>query len=255
MYNVIAIIQARLNSTRLPNKVLKKINNKTILEIIVDRVSKSKYIDKIVIATSVAEGDDKLCEFIQNNLSCDIVRGSLNNVLERFYKVSDRYKSKYIVRITADDPFKDPLLIDKCIETILNDSAIDYCSNTMVPTYPEGLDVEVFKTSALNKAYKEASLLSEKEHVTPYIWKNKNIFKTFNVTNDENLSNWRWTVDKPEDFTFATEIYKHFYYNFNISYKDIVEYIKQNPDLLKINNNTIRNEGYFKSIKEEQCKN
>ena len=254
MYKVIAIIQARLNSTRLPNKVLHKIGDKTLLEIIVNRISMSKYIEKIVIATSEAPSDDELCSYVQNNLECEIVRGDLDNVLDRFYKVSEKYPSEYIVRITADDPFKDSMIIDNCIEILLKNSKLDYCSNTIIPTYPEGLDVEVFKSEALKKAYNEAILNSEKEHVTPYIWKNKNIFNLVNLENDENLSNWRWTVDKPKDLAFAIEVYKNFNYNYLISYKEIIEYIKQNPELLLINNDTIRNEGYLKSLKEETCK-
>jgi spore coat polysaccharide biosynthesis protein SpsF (cytidylyltransferase family) len=246
MNKVIAIIQARLSSSRLPNKVL--------LEIIIDRISKSKYIEKIIVATSISQSDDRLCDYVKNNLSCELVRGSLNNVLERFYVASEKFPSEYIVRITADDPLKDFEIIDKCIEKIISDKSIDYCSNTIKPTYPEGLDVEVFKTEALKKAYTEAKLDSEKEHVTPYIWKNKSIFNTFNIEYTEDLSKWRWTVDKPQDLKLITKIYKDFDYDFSISYKKIIEYIKQNPNLLSIDNNTIRNEGYLKSVKEEQCK-
>ena len=255
MFNVIAVIQARLNSSRLPQKVLQKINGKTLLEIIINRISQSRYIEKIIIATSIAKTDDALYEFVKKNIDHEIVRGSLDNVLERFYSVSLQYPSKYIVRITADDPFKDAQIIDECIEQVIQNPELDYCSNTLEPTYPEGLDIEVFNTTALKKAYKEASLNSEKEHVTPYIWKNPKIFNIQNLKYKENLSSWRWTVDKPQDFIFAQEIYKHFNYDFSVSYKDIIEYLKNNKHLLSINNDTIRNEGYLKSIKEEKCKN
>ncbi len=252
MKQTIAIVQARLNSTRLPNKVLKKIGPKTILEIIVERISLSKHVEQIIIATSTSPTDDKLADFVTTRLPCPLVRGSLANVLERFYQASCQYPSQYIVRITADDPFKEAQLIDRCVEVLLQDASIDYCSNTLSPTYPEGLDVEVFKTAALKTAYTQATLDSEKEHVTPYIWKNNQLFHLQNISHCEDLSSWRWTVDKPQDFELAKRIYQHFNYNYQVPYQDIISWCKQNPEILTLNNDTVRNEGYLKSIRGEK---
>jgi spore coat polysaccharide biosynthesis protein SpsF (cytidylyltransferase family) len=251
---ILAIIQARMGSSRLPGKTLMKIHGKTILEHIIARASLSKHIDKFAIAITDNHYDDVLEAFIKKNLpKCDVFRGSENNVLERFYLCAVKYKPDYVVRITADDPLKDAEVIDKAIDILLKDPNLDYCSNTIEPTYPEGLDIEVFKFSALEKAYKEAKLDSEKEHVTPYIWKNPGKFKIKNFEYKENLSKWRWTLDKKEDFLFIQKIFDEFYKEDPLfSYKKVIEYLKKDPEVLLINSGTIRNEGYLKSLKKEE---
>lgn len=248
---VIAIIQARLGATRLPGKVLKSLEGKPMLQQIIERISMSKYIDKIIVATTVSPNDDALADFVKNQLKLEFTRGSDDDVLDRFYQASVEFPSDYIVRITADDPLKDAEIIDECIKELLKNPDLDYCSNTIKPTYPEGLDIEVFKSSALKKAYLEASKQSEREHVTPYIWKNQGKFNIKNIEFEKDLSAWRWTVDKPQDFEFMQVIFEHFKGNNTFSYKDAIKYIENNLDLLEINSGTIRNEGYIKSIKED----
>jgi spore coat polysaccharide biosynthesis protein SpsF (cytidylyltransferase family) len=250
---IVAIIQARLGSTRLPGKVLKQLKDKTILEHIISRVRRSQYIEKIIVATTVNPKDDKLVEFVSNIPNTEICRGSEDNVLERFCLCAKEFQADIIVRVTADDPLKDPSIIDEAISYILDNSDLDYCSNTIKPTYPEGLDIEVFRFEALEKAYNEASLLSEKEHVTPYIWKNKDIFNVKNFEYSEDLSSWRWTLDKPEDFEFISRIYDEFYDdNPNFSYTTVIDFLKKNFHIQEINIETIRNEGYLKSIENER---
>jgi spore coat polysaccharide biosynthesis protein SpsF (cytidylyltransferase family) len=249
---ILGIIQARLDSTRLPEKVLLKIQGKTILEHIISRVKCSKYINQIVVATTINKSEDVLVDFIKTNSLCDVFRGSVDNVLERFFLCAKKYNADIIVRITADDPIKDSEIIDIAVKKILDNEKLDYCSNTVKPTYPEGLDIEVFRFSALLKTYNEAKLKSEQEHVTPYIWKHPEIFNIENFEYKENLSSWRWTLDKSEDFEFMKIIYKNLYDKNKIfSYKDVIKFIKSNPEVLKINSGTIRNEGYLKSINEE----
>ena len=248
---VVAIIQARMGSTRFPGKVLAKINNHPLLEILISRVKMSKLIDKIVVATTTELEDDILCDWL-NAKGVDYFRGSEINVLERFYECAKVFKADLIVRITADDPLKDPEIIDEIVDLLQRLETIDYASNTLKPSYPEGLDVEAFRFSTLEKAHTEARLDSEREHVTSYIWKNNEKFKLQNVEMIPNLSKWRWTVDKPEDLEFISELLHFAKNDISLSYKIFIEIIKKNLFLIDINSNTLRNEGYIKSISKEK---
>jgi perosamine synthetase len=250
--NIVAIIQARTGSTRLPNKVLMKIKDKPVIAHIINRICGSRYINSIVVATTVNPADDVLVEYINTNTNCSVFRGSEENVLDRFYFCAKKHSADIIVRITADDPLKDAEIIDKAINMLLSDSHMDYVSNTITPTYPEGLDVEVFRFRALQKAFNEAESKTDKEHVTPYIWRNPGIFTIKNFEYEENLSGWRWTLDKPEDFEFITRIYDRFYNDKKaFSFKEVITYLKVNFDIQKINLGTVRNEGYLRSLKEK----
>jgi spore coat polysaccharide biosynthesis protein SpsF (cytidylyltransferase family) len=253
MMTTVAIVQARLGSTRLPDKVLMELCGKPMLQHIIERVRRSKTVGEVVVATTTSVRDDALASFAAGRLGVPLVRGSENNVLERFIMASRAYPSEIIVRITADDPLKDPSIIDLCVNELLRDKRLDYCSNTIVPTYPEGLDIEAFRTVALERVYREARLDSEREHVTPYIWNHPEIFATKNLTYTENLSAWRWTVDKPRDFELMTEIFGHFRDRGNdFSYREVIEFLKTRPDLVAHNQHTARNEGYQKSIQGEK---
>jgi len=244
-----SIIQARMGSSRLPEKTMKILEGKPILQHIIERIQKSHLIDECVVATTTDLKDNVIEEFCtKNQIKC--YRGSENDVLERFYQAANRYNYDIIVRITADDPLKDPHIIDKAIR-ILVDNDFEYVSNTIDPTYPEGLDVEVFTISVLNRAYFEANLQSEREHVTPYIWKNKDLFKVFNFKNESDLSSLRWTMDTNDDFMFMQAVYSNFKNKDMFYMEDILKLIEQNPDIIKMNSGHIRNEGYFKSLKED----
>ena len=249
--NIIAIIQARMGSSRLPGKVLLEIEGNKLLELIVKRVSSSKYISKIIVATTLLSEDDELEKYAKNNLKCDIYRGSSNNVLNRFYEAAKLNNADLIVRITADDPLKDPYIIDQAIEIMLSNNKLDYCSNTIEPTYPEGLDIEVFKFTALKIANFEANLKSECEHVTPFIWKNPKRFNIQNFKFERNLSSWRWTVDKQEDLEFFRCIFNEFKNKPLVNYREVIKFLETNPEIMKINSGTIRNEGYIKSLIQE----
>ncbi len=248
--NKVAIIQARMGSTRLRGKVLKELCGKKVLEHIVLRVKKSKFIDKVVVATTINKEDDDIYKFCQEK-NVDCFRGSENNVLERYYKCAKNYNADVIIRITADDPLKDPEVIDRGIQ-ILVENDYDYVSNTIKPTYPEGIDTEIFTFLALEKSYMEASLMSEKEHVTPYIWKNSSKFKLYNFEFERDLSHLRWTMDTYDDFEFIKEVYEELYYKNNMFLmKDVLNLIAKNPEIMQINSGHIRNEGYLKSVKSE----
>lgn len=245
----IAIIQARMNSSRLPRKVTANVKGYRLIDLIIQRVNCSNLLNEVVVAMTDQPADDELYDYLKSrNINC--FRGSEHNVLERFYKAALQYGAKNIIRITSDDPLKDSKIIDKAIRLLI-EGGNDYVSNTIIPTFPEGLDIEVFTISALSKAYSEAVLSSEKEHVTPYIWKNPKLFKIENFEHTEDLSTWRWTIDKEEDLQFINTILEPFDDIVNLSYLNVVNHLKSNPKYLEINNHTIRNEGYIKSLRED----
>lgn len=246
-----AIIQARSNSTRLPNKVLKRLGEKTVLEHIIDRIEYAECVDKVVVATTVNKQDNAIAALCADRGTL-CYRGSENHVLERFYLAAKEFDFSVIVRITADDPLKDPRVICRCVNLLL-ESGFDYVSNTIKPTFPEGIDVEAFTFQALEKAYENASLDSEKEHVTPYIWKNPQQFSIQQFENAVDLSNMRWTMDTEEDFQLMEQIYASLYPSHRIFYmEDVLQLLRGRPELMEINQGHIRNEGYLKSLEDEK---
>ncbi|MCB0496665.1 MAG: glycosyltransferase family protein [Cyclobacteriaceae bacterium] len=251
--NVLAITQARIGSTRLPGKVLKKVDNKTLLEIHIDRILKSIFIDKLVVATTNNKEDESIVE-IASKCNVSISRGSEMDVLDRFYKAAEPFKPKWIVRLTSDCPLIDPSLIDEVIKFAI-DKGLDYCSNTLVERYPDGQDVEVFKYEALESAWKESKLLSEREHVTPYIKKNSSFFgkKRFSSDNypcSENYNNVRLTIDEKEDYEVIKILIKEL--GLNASWTEYTNYYVSHKDVSSINSIFIRNQGYYKSLENEQ---
>jgi spore coat polysaccharide biosynthesis protein SpsF len=235
--NIVAIIQARMGSTRLPNKTLELIEGKPLLQHVIERIKECKNINKIVIATTKEPNDDQIEIFAkQNNIS--IFRGNTENVLERYYKAAKEYNASTIVRITADDPFKDPEIIDNIIEQIKKDKTLDYVSNTIKPTFPEGIDTEVLTFKALEKSWKDAHSEFEKEHVTQHIIKNPQKFNIINVLNNEDISKLRWTIDFQEDLDFTREVYKRLYHHNKIfKMRDILQLLEREPYLKEINKN------------------
>ena len=251
---VIAIVQARMGSTRMPGKVIADIHGRPMLSWLLDRVKSVKSLDEIVIATTQNIEDDVLEVFARaNKIQC--FRGSEEDVLGRYFHCAKKYAAEIIVRITADDPLKDPGIISQSIEIVRDHPSVDYCSNTIEPTYPEGLDIEVFRYGALLRAYREAELPSEREHVTPYIWKNPHQFCIRSMVFERDLSQWRWTVDKLEDLVFIKAIYHEFRDSPLVPFMEIINFIEKNPELLAINTfRTVRNEGYLGSTsKERSC--
>jgi spore coat polysaccharide biosynthesis protein SpsF len=249
---VVAIIQARMGSTRLPGKVLEEINGLPMLDLIINRINAASLVSETIVAIPDDFGDDVLKDWLHLH-GIKYFRGSEMDVLQRFYMCALECEADLVVRVTADDPLKDPEIVDYAVRCILDRPELDYVSNTLNPTYPEGLDIEVFKFSALKKAHLEAKLSSEREHVTPYIWKNAELFTVHNFLNARNLSKWRWTVDKFEDLIFIRTVMAHFKDHPLVGYREIVKHLDANPHLLEINGNkTIRNEGYIKSTLEDR---
>ena len=242
--NVNAIIQARCGSTRFPNKVFAIIDGKPLLWHVVNRLKHATKIDDIIVATTVSEKDDKIEEWCkENDVHC--FRGSEENVLNRYYSASEAFPSDYVVRITADDPFKEPKVIDAVI-TKLIEEGYDHVTNNLPPSFPEGLDCEAFKKSALDRSEKEAETAFEREHVTQYIYHHPEIFKIGNVSNGKNLSYLRWTVDKDVDFEMVKAVYAHRNpANKGILLMDeILDILKANPEIEKINSEVERSAMY-----------
>jgi len=233
---IVAIIQARMGSTRLRGKVMKKILGKEVILHDIDRIKQIKNLDKIVIATTTKKDDDIIVETVKKyNSGIGIFRGSEEDVLDRYYKAAKEFKADVVVRMTSDCPLIDPKVSDKVIETFLNNNC-DYCSNCLKRTYPQGLDTEVFSFDAIEKAWKEAGEYYQREHVTPYIHENPGKFKLLNVSNDKDLSHLRWTLDTIEDFNFINEIYKRLYNEKKIFYKeDVLKILDEEPKLIEIN--------------------
>ena len=250
MVKKVAIIQARIGSTRLPGKVLKPLAGKTVLEHIVDRVSCAELVDQVIVATTDNLADKDITSLCDKK-GIDFFCGSELNVLERYYKAAKAYSAEVVVRVTSDDPLKDPQVIDKAIRIFLQND-YDYVSNTIEPTYPDGIDVEVFSFDALARAYSKATLESEKEHVTPYIWKNSDQFKLHTFKNNIDLSHMRWTLDTEEDYQFIKIIYDKLYKPGEvILMNDVIDFLEKNPELLNINQHYKRNERYQQDIARE----
>ena len=236
---VIAIVQARLDSSRLPKKVIKKVRDKTIIEILLKRISKAKKINEIVVATTSKISDKSLKKYV-NSLGFKCETGSENNVLNRFIDVAEKYKADVIVRITGDCPLIDPSLIDKCINKYF-ETDVDYCSNISPPTFADGLDVEVISVSALKKISKMTQDAYHCEHVTSYINESKSFSKA-NVFNTKNFSFLRVTLDNFDDLKTIKNIFEFFSPNIYFDCKEIENLYAKEPNLFT-NLNFTRNYG------------
>lgn len=252
MMKILAITQARIGSTRLPGKILKKIKDESILEIHLKRILRSQSITTLKVATTTEPGSQKI-DAIASKFGITVYKGSVNNVLERFYYAALPEKPEWIVRLTSDCPLIDPNVIDQVIHFALSNN-LDYASNTLEPTFPDGMDVEVFKFSALKRAVKEANLISEYEHVTPYIWKNSSykgekMFVSDCLKNDKDYSSIRLTIDTIEDFYVIERLVK--LYGTEKDWMIYAKGLEEHPNIKKLNEKFQRNEGYNKSIKED----
>lgn len=229
------IIQARMNSTRLPGKVLMNIDEKfPALFYTVEQLKNSKLLEKIVIATSSNQEDNDIEKFCRKyNIKC--FRGSLENVLDRYYQCAKEFGITTIVRIPADKPLIDPEIVDEVIQKF-KENSFDCVTNFQPSTIPSGTEVEIFSFSALETAWKNASSAFDKEHVTPYIYKNKEQFKIFNVVNKEDLSNFRWALDYKEDLELIRKIVMKIEKR-PILTRDIINLLNKEKELIKINQN------------------
>lgn len=236
---IVAIIQARMGSTRLPGKVLKKLVGMPAIEILLMRLSRSELVNEICVATSNKTENDTLCDTVER-LGYRVIRGSETDVLDRFWDAANATSADVIVRITGDCPVVDPRLVDKVIELFLN-SNVDYVSNIDPPTYPDGLDVEVFARRALEDAKIGALSNFDREHVTPFI-RNGN-FARLNLKNILDTSELRLTLDEPDDLILLQKVFEQFQPDIHFSFDKIENWLLKNSHLTKINSNLKRNEG------------
>lgn len=228
------IIQARMGSSRLPGKVIKRIEGKTALEHIIERLKRIKGNKKIILATTDKKEDDIL-EIIGKKNGAFVFRGSEKDVLDRFYQASKILGLRHIVRITADCPLIDPNIVEKTVDFYF-DNKFDYVGNSHPPTFPDGMDAEIFSFETLEKCWENAKTREEREHVTLYILKNIQNFKIGNYSDKEDFSDLRLTLDEKEDLTLIAKIYKELYKNNpNFGLKEIIELFDKKPELLKIN--------------------
>lgn len=227
--NTLAVLQARMSSSRLPGKVMKKINGKPMIYYQINRILSSKKIDKLIVATSVDESDDTLSDYLISQ-EVEVYRGDLFNVLSRFTEIEKLVKPSAIIRLTADCPFTMPHLIDQMIVEFY-ERKVDYLSNTLELTFPDGLDIEIIKYGVLEKLNCLELTEGEKEHVTLGIINNRNLFSMFNFSNTTDLSHYRWTVDTEEDFSFVSKIFNHFKNNEIIfTFSNLLEFFNKYPE-------------------------
>ena len=237
---VVALVQARTGSVRLPQKVLKPILNKPMIELLLSRLSRSTELDEIVVATSKEKRDDKL-ESTVESLGFKCTRGSEKDVLDRFYKSAKFLEADVIVRITGDCPLVDSYLVDECIREYKKQE-VDYFSNIDPVTYPDGLDIEVMSFQSLERANLEAETDFDREHVTPYI-RNSDSFSKSSIQHEEDLSGQRWSVDEPEDLIVVSKIFEYFSPDIFFGWKKVIELLEIRPEIFEENKIIKNNEG------------
>jgi|TARA_B100001971_G_C18054802_1_gene464700 spore coat polysaccharide biosynthesis protein SpsF len=239
-----------MGSTRLPGKVLMLLDKKhTTLDYIINQLKHSKLLGKIIIATTNLEEDNVIVDFAKKN-KIAYFRGDSDDVLDRYYKCAEKFSLDTIVRITSDEPFIDPMIVDQIIINFQKISC-DYASNNLTSTFPAGFDAEVFSRQALERAWTEAKLPSEREHVTPFMKKNKNIFTQFNLKNPQSITISRLTLDRKEDLNILRTITSKILER-PILFRHIFELFEHEPDLLELCNNIDPLEGYNKSLKKDE---
>jgi len=248
---IVALVQARMGSTRLPGKVLKTIVNKPMIELLLTRLSRSNELDEIVVATSEEKQNDHL-QAVVESLGFRCTRGSEKDVLSRFYESAKFVGADVIVRITGDCPLVDSTLVDECIKSYKN-SNVDYFSNINPATYPDGLDIEVTSFESIERANDETSSKSDREHVTPYI-RNSDSFLKSSIQHTEDLSNLRWSVDEPEDLIVVTNVFEHFSPNIFFDWKQVLELRRLHPKLFQVNQKIKNNEGATMGIGQKLYK-
>lgn len=233
MSRTIAIIQARVGSSRLPRKVLADIGGLTMIERVVTRVRRARRVDEVVVATTSHAADDAIVEECER-LHAPTFRGSEQDVLDRYYKTASAFEADSVVRITSDCPLVDPSVVDRVVADFAS-SGVDYASNSLVASYPRGLDTEVMTMSALSTAWSLATKPYERVHVTPFLYQHPERFRLRNVACEEDLSTHRWTVDTAEDLALVRGIYERLGNRVDAWWQDALAVIRDDPALSRLN--------------------
>lgn len=246
-----ALIQARYGSSRLPGKIMMDLNGKPVLQRVIERAQKSKYVDEVMVITSIDKRNLPVLRLCAD-MGVRVFAGSENDVLDRYYQMAKLIRPEYIIRITADCPCLDHRLLDRALEGM--EPTTDYLFDAG-ETMPDGLDFEVIRFSALKTAWEKAELVSEREHVTQYIRKHPEMFRIQDVPCPiEGIGHLRWTLDEEDDFTLIQQIYEHFLQmgKEDFHMEDVLEFLKEHPALSEINQKYARNEGLEKSLREDK---
>lgn len=247
---IAAIIQARMPSTRLPGKVLKEVMGKPLLGYLIERLGFCRHLDEIIIATTLNEEDEPIVLFAESS-GVRLYRGSEHDVLDRFYQAARKFAVEHILHITGDCPLIDPQVCDHVVEVFLS-SKVDVVHTG--PTYSEGVDSVALSFRALERAWREATLRSEREHITLYLYNHPDLFKKVTLVNETDDSKYRFTVDEREDLFVVEKVLKALYREGSrpFTMRDVKEFLDANPDIYRLNQNVIRNEGLLKSLREDQ---
>lgn len=235
---VVAIIQARMGSTRLPGKVLKDLAGATVLERVVSRVRRCRLVSDVVVATSAEPADEVILNECKR-LGTEPFRGSEQDVLDRYYRAAQQAGAEVVVRITSDCPLIDPEVSDKTIQKFLVERP-DYASNALERTYPRGLDTEVMTFAALECAWTEARQAYQREHVTPFLYQHPERFKILSVKGDHDYSQYRWTLDTPEDLEFLRAVYARSIDHQDLSWRDVLNIVQREPELAEMNRHVVQ---------------
>ena len=252
---IVAIIQARMGSSRLPGKIMLKTCGKTFLEHVIDRVIQSKTLDKVVVATSLNKNDDVI-EDLCRKKNILYFRGSENDVLSRYKMAADKTHADVIIRLTSDTPLLHSTVIDKVVQTYINND-YDYVSNCfpLPRTYPDGVNVEVFSKKILDEMYNNAKKPSEREHVTLFMVFKPEIYKIYRVDYDRDISKYRFNLDYESDYKLLKIIFEKLYFkNSNFTMEDVIKLLEENPSIFQINAETKPYEGILKSFIEDETK-
>ena len=238
----VIIVQARMGSSRLPGKVLLPLAGETMLAQQLKRLQRCRRADAIVVATSTAPADDAIVSLLEAWPDILCVRGSEQDVLARYYQAAKQAQADVVVRVTADCPLIEPAVIDACIAIMLEQQdSCDYVSNCQQRSFPRGLDCEVFSMAALETAHQQAHQPAEREHVTPYIWQQPERFRLCDYVDTHDRSDWRLTVDTPEDLALVRRIYHELYAQQpDFHYAQLVALLEANPDWLAINRDVVQ---------------
>jgi spore coat polysaccharide biosynthesis protein SpsF len=230
---IVAIIQARMGSTRLPGKVLRSLAGRPMLAHVIERTRRATRVDRVMVATTT-EARDQEIETLCAELKCPCFRGDENDVLDRYHQAALSQQASVVVRITSDCPLIDPGIIDRVLAE-LEESRADYCSNVApVRTFPRGLDTEAFTFAALDRSWREAADAGSREHVTAFIYRHTEQFRIHGITHVHDESAHRWTVDTPEDYALVERIYAHFGRN-NFRWEEVLALVAANPEWENLN--------------------